>query len=46
MLNLESQFRVITYDVETTAYVWDASGAVAPAIAFDWRCRVVVNTIN
>lgn len=28
-------------DVEITAYVWDANGAPAPGVAFDWRCRVV-----
>jgi len=28
-------------DVEITAYVWDASGAPAPGVDFDWRCRVI-----
>ena len=32
-------------DVEITAYVWDANGAPAPGVAFDWRCRVVSNQV-
>ena len=27
-------------DVEITVSVWDPTGAPAPDIAFDWRCRV------
>src|SRR5437763_207490 len=27
-------------DVEITAFTWDANGAPAASIPFDWRCRV------
>ena len=27
-------------DVEITVFAWDANGAPAPGIAFNWRCRV------
>lgn len=27
-------------DVEISVFSWDAKGAAAPNIAFDWRCRV------
>lgn len=27
-------------DVEITVFAWDANGAPAPNIAFNWRCRV------
>ena len=27
-------------DVEITVFSWDANGAAAPNIAFNWRCRV------
>lgn len=32
-------------DVRINAFAWDANGAAAPNIAFDWRCRVVSHTI-
>lgn len=32
-------------DVRIKAFVWDANGAAAPNIVFDWRCRVVSNQI-
>jgi hypothetical protein len=32
-------------DVEITIFTWDASGAPAPNVVFDWRCRVVSNVI-
>ena len=28
-------------DVQITAFAWDAGGAAAPNVTFDWRCRVV-----
>ncbi len=28
-------------DVEITVFTWDANGAAAPNVVFDWRCRVV-----
>ena len=31
-------------DVEITFFVWDANGAAAPNVAFDWRCRAVTNS--
>lgn len=31
----------LTTDVEIRVSTWDASGAEAPNVAFDWRCRVV-----
>ena len=27
-------------DVQITVSVWDATGAPAPNVTFDWRCRV------
>jgi hypothetical protein len=27
-------------DVEIKVFAWDAAGAAAPNVAFDWRCRV------
>jgi hypothetical protein len=27
-------------DVEITVFAWDANGAPAPNVAFNWRCRV------
>ena len=27
-------------DVEITVFAWDANGAPAPGVAFNWRCRV------
>ena len=27
-------------DVEITVFSWDANGAAAPGVAFNWRCRV------
>jgi hypothetical protein len=30
-----------TSDVQITVYAWDKSGAAAPNVSFDWRCRVV-----
>jgi hypothetical protein len=32
-------------DVQITAYSWGPTGAAAPDIPFDWRCRVVSNPI-
>jgi hypothetical protein len=32
-------------DVQITVYTWDAHGAPAPNVAFDWRCRLVSNPI-
>jgi hypothetical protein len=32
-------------DVQITGYIWDANGAPASGIAFDWRCRVISNPI-
>lgn len=32
-------------DVEITVFSWDANGAPAPNIAFNWRCRVEHATI-
>jgi hypothetical protein len=32
-------------DAEITVFAWDAKGAPAPNVAFDWRCRVVSNQI-
>lgn len=32
-------------DVEIKVFTWDASGAPAPNIAFDWRCRVDIPNI-
>jgi len=32
-------------DVQITAFSWNAAGKPAPSISFDWRCRVVSNTI-
>src|SRR5689334_15577543 len=29
-------------DVEITVFSWDANGAPAPEVAFDWRCRVPI----
>lgn len=28
-------------DVEITVFSWDAAGARAPGVSFNWRCRVV-----
>ena len=28
-------------DVQITVFAWDAEGAAAPNVTFDWRCRVV-----
>ena len=28
-------------DVEITVFAWDAAGARAPGVQFNWRCRVV-----
>ena len=28
-------------DVQITVFAWDAKGAAAPNVTFDWRCRVV-----
>jgi hypothetical protein len=27
-------------DVEIKVWTWDANGAAAPGVPFDWRCRV------
>jgi len=27
-------------DVEISVFAWDANGAPAPLVAFNWRCRV------
>jgi hypothetical protein len=27
-------------DVQITVFTWDANGAAAPNVTFDWRCRV------
>jgi hypothetical protein len=32
-------------DVQITIFAWDAKGAAAPDVTFDWRCRVVSNQI-
>jgi hypothetical protein len=32
-------------DVEITVFSWDANGAPAPNVAFNWRCRVEHATI-
>ena len=32
-------------DVQITVFAWDAKGAAAPNVTFDWRCRVVSNQI-
>jgi hypothetical protein len=32
-------------DVQITVFAWDAKGAAAPNVTFDWRCRVVSNPI-
>jgi hypothetical protein len=32
-------------DVQITVFAWDANGAAAPNVTFDWRCRVVSNQI-
>ncbi len=32
-------------DVEIKVSTWDANGAAAPNIAFDWRCRVLYSTL-
>ena len=32
-------------DVQISVFTWDAGGAAAPNVAFDWRCRVVSNQI-
>ncbi|PYJ44810.1 MAG: hypothetical protein DME50_17315 [Verrucomicrobia bacterium] len=32
-------------DVQITIFAWDAKGAPAPNVTFDWRCRVVSNQI-
>jgi len=41
-------FTTVTYtlinnnsDLQITVFAWDANGASAPNVAFDWRCRVV-----
>lgn len=34
-----------TTDVEITVFAWDADGAAAPNISFDWRCRVDIPNI-
>ena len=28
-------------DVSISVFTWDANGAAAPNVVFDWRCRVV-----
>jgi hypothetical protein len=32
-------------DVEITVFTWDANGAAAPNVTFDWRCRVDIPNI-
>lgn len=32
-------------EVEITVCAWDTNGVAAPGVEFDWRCRVVANTI-
>lgn len=32
-------------DVEIKVFTWDANGAPAPNVAFDWRCRVDIPNI-
>jgi hypothetical protein len=32
-------------DVQITVFAWNAGGAAAPNVSFDWRCRVVSNQI-
>ena len=34
-----------TDDIEITFFVWQANGAAAPNVAFDWRCRAVTPAI-
>jgi hypothetical protein len=28
-------------DIEMTFFIWDANGAEAPNVVFDWRCRAI-----
>ncbi|HKD69470.1 MAG TPA: hypothetical protein VKB84_21705 [Candidatus Binataceae bacterium] len=35
----------LSSDVQITVFTWNASGAPAPNVTFDWRCRAVSNTI-
>ncbi|HEX6508511.1 MAG TPA: hypothetical protein VF221_12855 [Chloroflexota bacterium] len=32
-------------DVQMTVFAWSPTGAAAPNVTFDWRCRVVSNPI-
>lgn len=32
-------------DLQITVRTWDANGAAAPGVPFDWRCRLVSNPI-